>query len=170
MMNPDEQLKKVYDTLQIRVDTDLLEAHIGELKWKVREDGHTKEIKHQIIELKDKFKREMRKLEEADAPEMQRAELAEDTHKQILELCLLGFDYDKLANDVRAGPKALEYLMMELDAFLVDQGGQVGLKHSQTVSKLIILNSSLTTKALRTSTTSSVSPSTPEPTSSESTN
>lgn len=150
-----EEVKKLISEFQIRIDVDTMKAYIGELVWPINEKGHVNPIRKQILVIQDEFETKIKKLNAENASKLQSENLYEDINKRILELALVGFDYEKTAADVRAGPSAIGILTTEVCNFLVETGGAVGLKHSQTLSKLILLANSNTTKDSKESTKSS---------------
>ena len=125
----------------IGIDTDLLEAYIGSLKWKIRPDGHTKKIIDQIKLIQKTYEINFTALDKnPDALTYQKEEVYEVATKAILELALIGFNYNEAANHIDAGPGALGILSNEIRAFLVDLGGREGQKHLQMLSKLATQN------------------------------
>ena len=125
----------------IGIDTDKLEAYIGSLKWKLRPDGHTKKIVDQIKLIQKTYEISFTELEDdPKALTYQKEDVYEVATKAILNLALIGFDYEDAANHIDAGPGALGILSNELRAFLVDLGGREGQKHLQMLSKLAIQN------------------------------
>jgi len=131
----------------IGIDTDRLVAYIGNLEWKIRPDGHTKKIVDKVRLIQKTYEIEMKKLEQdPNALTYLKEEAYEIATKGMLELALVGFNYDEAANDINAGPGTLGILSNELRAFLVDLGGRVGQKHLQMLSKLAIQSTSAGTR------------------------
>ena len=125
----------------IGLDTDLLEAYIGSLKWKIRPDGHTKKIVDQVKLIQKTYEIAFQALEDdPKALTYQKEEVYEVATKAILNLALIGFNYEEAANHIDAGPGALGILSNEIRAFLVDLGGREGQKHLQMLSKLATQN------------------------------
>ena len=141
------ELKEYLKNPDIGVEEDTLIAFIGKnpqtrITWKIRPDGWTKIIRDQIRLIAKNFKVEMKKLENQKEDSVyEQEDLYEKSTKQILELGLIGFDYEKSANDVKAGPSALGLLANEVRVFLVEHP-QVVSKHLQMLSKLESLTAS----------------------------
>ena len=134
-LQPDADGK--FPSQQIGVNSTTLTAYCSSLTWKVRKDGHTKIIVDQIRQITDQYERALQVLEASPTSLTSTKEQAyEKSTKAILELALVGFDYEEAANNIDAGPGALGILANEVRSFLVELGGRVGQKHLQTLSKL----------------------------------
>lgn len=169
MSSIQQQVEKIIKELKIKVDTDTHEARVDEYKWKIKNDAHVDPIRMQVVELQDEFKERMEELEANNASKRMKIELTEKINKEILELVLIGFNYEEAAKNPKIGPIVLDYLTKELTNFLVEQGGLVGYQHSLTLSRLVSLISSVGTMASKKSMKSSGSQSPQEQISSEST-
>lgn len=139
MKTSEDEIKNQMEDADIKVETDTLIAKIGKLEWKINPLGHTKNVRDSLLQIQDDFKKAMTDLIQKDAGEKEKSDLVEKINRQIMELSVIGFKYDKVANDIQAGPVAIDFLTKELTAFLVVKGGKVGMKHSQMLSNLIDL-------------------------------
>lgn len=133
------------------IDTDKLLAFIGKKKitWKIRPDGHTKKVRDAIIQIQDQYKKdfsEYDKLPDDEKTNSRRYEIAERASKAILEIGLIGFNYDEMANHEDGGPSVLEMLSTDLSIFLVESGGRAGHRLSQMQQKLGMLNQFLSSR------------------------
>ena len=120
------------------VRPDRLQAYIGSKKWKINPLGHTRTVRNQLIDITDEYGPKMRELEESGT-RREREDYYEGVNKRILDLALVHFDYDTMAEDQAAGPVALGMLARELEAFLVDQGGATAVNFSLTLQNLATL-------------------------------
>lgn len=164
-----DQIKENLEKIKIKIDTDTLKAHINNLSWPINPEGHTETVRNQILDIMDEFQIAMTQLVSEGAGERKRSDLVNSVNKKILGIALVGFDYEQVANDNQAGPIAIDFLTKELKIFLVENGGQVGTKHSQTLSAITNIAISNGLMDLKTLSKSSTSNTTQEQTSSKST-
>ena len=111
------------------------------IKWGIHERAATKSIRDEIMTVTDAYEQKMLKLEKKrGANKLEKSRLYEETNKHILELALNDFDYDKWADDPKAGPVILGHLTRELSLFLVEHGGKTGTSYLQTLQNLDTLS------------------------------
>ena len=110
------------DTAVLGIRADRLQAFIGDKKWKINPLGHTRLVRNQLIDITDEYSQRMQELEESGT-RREREDYYESANRRILDLGLMDFNYDEMADDPAAGPVALGMLAKELEAFLVEQGG-----------------------------------------------
>ena len=111
-----------------------------EIKWRMREDGHTKAVRDQLIKISDDYKFTMKKFDEVNRSRAEKEAIYEKCTKKILELSLVDFDYEKYANDARVGPQVLGILANHILHFFVEIGGRDVSKHLQTLQHIDTLN------------------------------
>lgn len=120
----------------IRIDVESMTAYCGTGKWKIDEKGHTKEIKDKLVAIVQKYEETYKKMLSSNyiGGEAERQKAQEEQTKGILELGIIGFDYEKSANDPGIGQAALNHLAMEVYRFLAVYGGKVGMQYLQMLS------------------------------------
>ena len=148
------KMDKVKARAVLGVRADRLQAFIGAKKWKINPLGHTRTVRNQIIDITDEYGEKMKELE-ATGTRREREDYYESANRRILQLALVDFNYDEMADDPAAGPVVLGMLARELEAFLADQGGAIAVQYSQTLQDLATLIHSASSTASPKSTRSS---------------
>lgn len=147
------QLKAEIETAsknpEFGIDTDQLIAFADyrRIIWSIREDGHIKSVRDRIIEINDEFKAKFTALEKRDAPRAELEAVYERSTRQVLDIVLIDFDYDKYADHPKVGPTMLGLLANDISHFLVEFGGRAVSRHLQTLQNINILSRSLSSPA-----------------------
>ena len=107
-------------------------AYIGRKHWNLKENGLSQSVIETLIKISDDFVKEVQK-EQSDLKIFQ---LKNKAAKQILDLTLEKFAWNKVANDGAVGPANLFALCGEVKSFL-ELGGKPGQQRLQTQLDLI---------------------------------
>ena len=137
-----EHLKELEEYIKkpdVGIDVDKLQAFVKDHKFAINPEGHIKTNRDKIREIQKRYEKQMGiAIKRGD--QLAQSDLYEDISKEILEIGLVNFDYDKWANHVDIGPTVLGHLSNELSTFLVVQGGRAGYQHWLMQQKSIMLN------------------------------
>ena len=152
------EVKEEMEDPYFGIESDKLIAFVDHKKttWKIIPDGHTRTNRRKLIAISDDFKKKMLSFEKkGTGTRLEREEISEAATKKTLEFGLVGFVYDKWADDAKAGPNILGLLANEVQDFLVEKGSKEGSKHLLMLHKLETLMGSNGLMASQTSTESS---------------
>ena len=133
---------------EIGIDVDKLQAFVKKYRFEINPEGHIKTNKDKIREIQKRYEKKMG-IALKNGDQLEQSDLYEAISKEILDIGLINFDYDKWANHVDLGPTVLGHLSNELATFLVVQGGRAGYQHWLMQQKSITLNLSRLSSGLK---------------------
>ena len=155
----DERKKLPYElkpeNLQIIIrDTDIV--------LKINPDAHLNPIRREFLAHVANIQDRLKTMEADGVSQLVREDFVIKKNADILETVLLNFKYEDYAKNRKLPPAIWQHIVWDLKDFLVDNGGQVGIKLSQTAFSIntLIQSISLPTSATSTRPSAAQSPDT----------
>lgn len=123
-----KELQEYSKNPNVGINWEIPEAFAYDHKFKINPEGHLKKNKDKIRAIQKKVYTNVN--EAMKTNDLYKSnDILEAGSKELLELGLVGFNYDEWANHIDLGPTVLEQMANEVGTFLVVQGGKAGYQH-----------------------------------------